>query len=177
MLPMGVTSSSNLFNLLTDGGVRWQEGDVLKNMDDLLLSAETLEEVELEMDKLMKFCQEKNLKLNPEKFVVSNEVEFGGSLISHQTIKEEEIIFIDPKDRRIRAFSEMKKPRSKREVQVYCSMLASLQAWFPSIPLTIPNLRAAMAGNKQFVWNRILEEEYERVKKDIVYTSSFISVL
>ena len=56
VLPMGVTSSSDLFNLLTDGGVRWQEGDVLKNMDDLLLSGETLEEVEMKMNKFMKFC-------------------------------------------------------------------------------------------------------------------------
>ena len=44
-------------------------------------------------------------------------------------------------------------------------MLASLQAWFPSIPLNIPNLRAATAGNKQFAWDRRLEEEYEAVKE------------
>ena len=50
---------------------------MLKNMDDLLLSGETLEEAEMKMEKFMKFCREKNLKLNPEKFVVSNEEEFG----------------------------------------------------------------------------------------------------
>ena len=83
---MGVTSSSDLFNLLTDGGVRWQEGDLLKNMDDLLVSGETLEEDEGKLYKLMGFCKEKNLKLNPEKFVVSTEVEFGRSVISSQTI-------------------------------------------------------------------------------------------
>ena len=44
-------------------------------------------------------------------------------------------------------------------------MLASLQSWFPSIPLHIPCLRKATAGANKFTWTKILEEEYERVKE------------
>lgn len=46
VLPMGVCSSSDLFNLLTDGEVRWAGNDILKNMDDWLVSGRSLEEVE-----------------------------------------------------------------------------------------------------------------------------------
>ena len=44
-------------------------------------------------------------------------------------------------------------------------MLASLQNWFPSLPLNIPNMRKATAGASKFTWTQILEEEYEAVKE------------
>ena len=115
----------------------------------------------------MQFCKEKNLKLNPEKLLVLEEVEFGGSVISYETVEKENIIFIGPKDKRIKAFSELKKLTTKKEVQIFCGMLASLQSWFPSIPLNIPNLRKATAGASKFTWTQILDEEYLAVKKII----------
>ena len=105
------------------------------------------------------------MKLNPDKLLISEEVEFGGSVISAETIQQENIIFIGPKDNRIKAFSELKKPTSKKEVQFFCGMLASLLNWFPSLPLSIPNLRKATAGASKFAWTQILEEEYEAVKE------------
>ena len=165
--PQGVCSSSDLFNLLTDGQVRYDGTDTLKNMDDWLLFGKTLDELQLKLENLMQFCKEKNLKLNPEKLLVSEEVEFGGSVISSETVEKENIIFIGPKDKRIKAFSELKKPTTKKEVQIFCGMLASLQSWFPSIPLNIPNLRKATAGASKFTWTQILDEEYLAVKKII----------
>jgi len=90
--PMGVCSSSDLFNLLTDGEVRWEGNNVLKNMDDWLLSGRTMEELEGKLEKLLSFCKEKNLKWNPEKLLISEEVEFGGSIISSEKVNSEEVI-------------------------------------------------------------------------------------
>ena len=81
----------------------------MKNMDDWLISGETLEEVEQKLEKLMRFCQTKNLTLYPDNIVISTEVEFGGTVISSQSVSQEEVIFIDPKNKRIKAFTEMKK--------------------------------------------------------------------
>ena len=66
------------------------------------------------MEKLLRYCQEKNLKLNRDKLVISTEVEFGGNVISSQSVSQEEVIFIDPKNKRIKAFTEMKKPQTKK---------------------------------------------------------------
>ena len=85
-------------------------------------------------------------------------------MISAEMVKGEEVIFIDPKDKRISAFTDMPKPKSKKDVQVFCGLLASLQSWFPSIPLKIPNLRKATASKSTFVWTPLLEEEYLAVK-------------
>ena len=92
--PQGVSSSSDLFNYLTDGEARFDGTGCLKNCDDWLLFGSTLDEIEKKLTNLLEFCQSKNLKLNPAKLVISEEVEFGGTTISAESIKEEEVIFI-----------------------------------------------------------------------------------
>ena len=166
--PQGVCSSGDLFNILTDGSVRYDGTGTLKNSDDWLLSGRDHEELEGKLANLMAFCEDKNLKLNPAKLLISEEVEFGGCIISAEKVKSEEVIFVAPKDGRIKAFEELRTPRSKKDVQIFCGMLASLQKWYPSIPLAIPNLRKATAGSAKFVWTSLLTEEYEAVKKVMV---------
>ena len=78
------------------------------------------------------------------------------------------IWFISPENKRIKAFSELKKPESKKDCQIFCGMLSSLQAWNPSLPLEIPLLRKATAGNGKFVWTDALEEEYKNVREIMV---------
>ena len=79
---------------------------MLKNMNDWLILGQALEELQSKLSNLMDFCKLKNLKLNPDKLLISEEVEFGGSVISAETIQQENIIFIGPKYKRIKAFSE-----------------------------------------------------------------------
>ena len=112
----------------------------------------------------MAFCKEKNLKLSPNKFFISEEVEFGGSTVSSEKCANEDLLFISPKNKRIKSLEELKKPQNKKDCQVFCGMLASLQQWNPSLPLEIPLLRKATAGTGKFIWTKDLEQEYNNVK-------------
>ena len=47
-------------------------------------------------------------------------------------------------------------------------MLASLQAWTPSLPLEIPLLRKATAGTGRFIWTEDLEKEYNNVREIMI---------
>ena len=100
--PQGVSSSSDLFNLITDGDTRYDGTNCLKNCDDWLLFGSTLEEVKRKLTNPLEFCASKNLKLNPSKLVISEEVEFGWTVISAETVRNEDVIFIGPKDKRIK---------------------------------------------------------------------------
>ena len=113
----------------------------------------------------MEFAKSKNLKLNPKKFFVSEEVEFGGSTVTAEKCADESLIFISPKNKRIKTFEELRKPQTKKEVQVLCGLLASLQQWNPTIPLEVPLLRKATAGSAKFTWTEELEREYQTIKK------------
>ena len=55
-----------------------------------MLYARSLEELEKKLEKFMEFAKEKNLKLNPKKFFISEEVEFGGSVVCSEKCANEE---------------------------------------------------------------------------------------
>ena len=75
-----------------------------------------MEDLEKKLDKLRRFAEEKNLKLNPKNFFISEEVEFGGSTVCAEKCQNEDLIFISPKNKRIICFEELKKPRTKKDV-------------------------------------------------------------
>ena len=83
-------------------------------------------------------------------------MEFGGCLVS----KEDLGVFIEPKQNRIRAFEELKKPTIRKELQVYAGMCSSLQTWFPAIPMIIPEIRRACGSRstRRLEWNEIMGE-------------------
>merc|ERR1712208_95198 len=76
-------------------------------------------------------CAKINLKLAPSKFMLSNAVKFGGTVISSQRIKDANVIFIEPPDQRI--ITGMRNPKTKRELRTLCGMVSSLGDWFPNV--------------------------------------------
>ena len=144
----GITSSSDIFNLLTDGDLRINGLNAIKNMDDILLFSATLK------------------RLNTSKFRIGEEVEFGGTIISSETVGKETAVCVLPKNERIQAFQNLKKPKSKRDVKVFCGRLASFQNWNPSIPMHITLLGAETgARGKKFEWTEDMENEYQNIRQ------------
>ena len=94
---------------------------------------------------------------------ISEEVEFGGAIISSSLVKKEQVVCILPKDKRIESFFNLKKPKTKRDIQSFCGMLSSLQSWNPTLPMAIPMLRKAAEGTNKVTWKQELESEYSRV--------------
>ena len=77
VLPQGGAISSDYFNIATDDELRGEEG-IYKNIDDVLVSASSLQMLEQRMEKMLKVCQRKNMKLHPDKIQMGCRVEFGG---------------------------------------------------------------------------------------------------
>ena len=55
----------------------------------------------------------KNLKLRLSKFMVGRDIEFGGSVVTVEKVQNQDLIFITPKLKRIRALEELRKPQTK----------------------------------------------------------------
>jgi len=133
----------------------------IKNMDDVLLFGRTLEELQQKIEVFMKYCEEKNLKLKPSKMVISEEVEFAGTVVKADTVQNEDVVSILPRDKRVQAFQDLKKQVTKKEIQVWCGMLSSLQKWYPSLPLNLSRQRRETVGKGKIAWDEELEEEYQ----------------
>ena len=74
----------------------------------------------------MGFFEETNLKLKPSKMTIEDEVEFAGAKIRAETVENEDVVSILPRDKRVKAFFALKKSETKKEILVLCGMLSSL---------------------------------------------------
>ena len=81
--------------------------NIVKNMDNFLLYERNLKEIQEKLEKFLSFAAEKNLKLKTKKLIIRSQVEVGGSVLTAERVKNEELIFIAPKGKRIKAFEEM----------------------------------------------------------------------
>ena len=68
VLAQGVCSASDIFNYLTDGSMRYDGSEAMKNMDSILLYGGTIEERNKKIEVFLGFCEEKNLKKSKEKY-------------------------------------------------------------------------------------------------------------
>jgi len=59
VLAQGVCSSSDIFNFLTDGSCRRDSSGALKNMDDVLLYARTIKELEEKLENFLTFYEKR----------------------------------------------------------------------------------------------------------------------
>ena len=87
VLPQGTSLSCDIFNIISDGGIRKVEGH-LKNIDDILTTSSSVDQMEQRLRRLLGICQVKNIKLSPEKFNIGQEVTFGGLDLKEQKLKE-----------------------------------------------------------------------------------------
>ena len=58
--------------------------------------------------------------------MVGSEIEFGGSIVTVEKVQNQDLIFITPKTKRIRALEELRRPQTKKDCQVYAGMISSL---------------------------------------------------
>ena len=91
---------------------------------------------------------------------IGEEVYFASTTTKADTVENEDVESILPRTKRIKAFFELKKPETKKEIQVMCGMLSSLQIWNPSVPLNLAILRKACASKDKILRTEKLEDEY-----------------
>ena len=134
-----------------------------------MLHARNLDELEQKLVKFLEFAAYKNLKLKMKKFMVGSQVEFGGSLITVEKVQDQDLIFITPKSKRIRALEELRRPQTKKDCQVFAGMISSLQRWNPTVALEIPLLRKATASKSRFIWSDEMQKEWKIPVRNLTF--------
>ena len=69
---------------------------MIKNMDDVLFAGRSLEDLQQKLETFLEFCRHKNIKLKSSKFRVASNVEFGGCIVSRESLGDS--VFIEPKN-------------------------------------------------------------------------------
>merc|ERR1711954_331853 len=166
-LAQGSKPASDLFNFITDEEIR-SISELKKNMDDILLSEKSYKMLDPLIDRILRICREKNLKLNPTKFKIGPKVEFGGTKIRYsQTNNREQIT---PSQQKIEKLMGKEAPKTKKQLQSVLGSLNQLSTWLPQIKCHIPLMRKLSGGNNQFKESEQLTEEFELMKNQLKKT-------
>ena len=117
--------------LHTDPSIRNEEG-FRKNVDDILTSAASVQQLEVRLKKLLTICRNRNMnmKLSPSKFQVGSS----------------KTVFLSPTQQKLDAFLDFPTPSCKKDVQSIMGAAAQLKCWTPGLMLLSPNLQK-LTGN------------------------------
>ena len=117
VLPQGTSSSCDIFNIITDQGIRNVTG-YHKNIDDILTTRKSMPQMEERLRNLLTLCREKNIKLNPNKFNIGHEVQFGGVDLKgiQKSGDSRRRVYMAPAERRLEEFLAIKPPQHKKDV-------------------------------------------------------------
>ena len=146
-LAQGSKPASDLFNIITDPEIR-SIPELQKNMDDLLLSEKNYKLLDPLIDRILSICREKNLKLNPLKFKIGPEVEFGGTVIKYSQTNNR--VQITPSEQKVEELMGKEAPKTKKQLQSILGSLNQLSTWLPQIKCHIPLMRKLSGGNNVF---------------------------
>ena len=153
--PMGLSASSDEFNRRSDDALAGQEG-YLKLVDDLLVYAETEEQLFERLTSIMERCQKANIALSKKKFEISRRIKFAGYVISEEGTH--------PSEERLTAIREYPQPKSQTDIRSYTSLAAGVGNYHPDVahlskPLT------DVQGKQTFQWNEDMERSFLHSKK------------
>ena len=127
-LPQGSKPACDIFNIVSDPEFRDMK-DIQKNMDDFLLSEENFKKLDPIIDRILAICQKRNMKLNPTKFMVGPEVEFGGTHVKYSPSNKR--VQISPSEEKVEELLWKEFPKTKKELQSILGSLNQLTAWIP----------------------------------------------
>ena len=123
-IPQGYKSSGDHFCKLSDLVIR-DVPNCRKLVDDILIFAETKEELLSHLRILFQECRRFNLTLNPNKTQIGPEVTFGGYVLNSNGIK------IDPK--RVKAIREFKIPETITDVRSFMGLCLQFKHHTPEL--------------------------------------------
>ena len=89
-----------------------------KNIEDIMVTGNSIVALEERMEKILKVCLRKNLKLHPDKLQIGRRVTFDGVTIEACKTEgdNQRRVYMSPSEEKLQTFLDLKTPQSKVEV-------------------------------------------------------------
>jgi len=156
-LPFGVSSAPELFQKSMYKYFGDINGVVLY-FDDVLVCAQTKEEHDKILEKVMERAGSLNIKFNMEKlqFCVK-EVKYIGFLFNEEGIK--------PDKERIKSILDLKKPNNKKELQIILGIINYIREFIPNLAEISGPLREMLKKDVCWSWNWTHDKSFNDIKE------------
>ena len=162
-LPFGLNSSAEVFQRTMEQLFSGYPCSII--VDDILVSGATVHEHDENLQKVLKRCEEVNLRLNKKKCKIRvQEV----SYVGHKLTKNG----VDPDPSKIEAITSMPPPEDKKGIQRLLGMTNYLAKFIPNYSEKTTVLRELLHKDTKFCWLQQHQEAFEALKTELTSPST-----
>ena len=167
-LTMRMNCSDDYFNVNTEDVVEGVAG-AHKSLDDVLCEGvgattnQARADLKRKLDVILSRMAKKNIKLNPKKFNIGSEVNFGGFRFGWNPKMERPEIL--PDKEKVAALEAIKKPSNKKEAESIIGSIKQLSTWSKDTTVNTEHMRRLIRKDEHFSWTPKHEEEWLKVKR------------
>uniref|UniRef100_A0A0A9W3X7 RNA-directed DNA polymerase n=1 Tax=Lygus hesperus TaxID=30085 RepID=A0A0A9W3X7_LYGHE len=131
--------------------------------DDAIISGETEEEHDRNLEAFIKRARENNIKFNKEKMQYKlKEVQYLGFIFSEEGVR--------PDPTKTKAIVEMKTPASVKDLQRFLGAVNFINKFIPSYSQVTAPLRELMKKNSKWEWTDRQQNAFTKIKKLVTKT-------
>ena len=116
------------------------------------------------VDQILKIFMAKNMEIKHSKFVISQQVSFGGCLLTASA--KNDSVQIPPCPSKVEEILGKDAPKTRREAQSLVGSINQMTAWCPLKKRNTPLLRR-LTGASKFEWTQSHQLEFVNIKKHI----------
>ena len=161
VMPFGLRNAPATFQRMMDvvfSGIKWK--GLMVYMDDIVIYSATAREHIRIIDQVLQKLMGAGLKINPAKTtLVAHEVKYLGHVISADGVK--------PNPAKIHAVTELKAPRTAREVKMFLGLVSYYRRFIPSFASLALPLNELTRGGAKYEWNQRQQTAFELLKKKL----------
>ena len=156
--PMGLSSSGDEFCRRGDralAGLR----DIVKVVDDILLHARSLEELEASARRVLDRCRKYRISMSPEKFVFGvRKIDFVGHTLSGDGVTVNAS--------KLKAISEFPVPKDLTDLRSFMGLANQLGGFHPRLTEVLTPLRPLLSTKRAvFVWDEVHQQAFEEARR------------
>lgn len=159
-MPYGITSASEIFQMCFQeifGGI---EG-VLIYIDDLMIWGKNKKEHDERVETVLKRAEEWNVTFNLKKCIFgADKVKYVGHIFSEKGISMD--------NEKIRAITNMERPKNKEDMETFLGMLAYVSKYIPNVSHESSHLRNLIKKDVPWLWTETAEKSYKKVKEILI---------
>ena len=153
--PMGLSASSDEFCRRSDEVIANLPG-VRKLVDDILISAPTIDILTSRIQALLQRCRERNFILSQKKFEIGSSVEFAGHVINAKGVF--------PQGNKLQGIQDFPPPTNLTQLRSFIGMCNQLQSFSPNLANLVSPLLPLLKAGEQFQWLPEHQTAFDSIK-------------
>ena len=132
---------------------------VSKLIDNILIEADTMEQMEERLEKVLKQALEHDVTLSRSKTQFGQKVRFGGFVVE----SKDGVVSVSPSPD-IADIKNFKTPTNKTEVRAYTGLAKQVTDFNPDLSQSIQTMYNLLKNNTTWDWNEEVNKEFEDSK-------------